>query len=62
MIPCMNVAVNAIFPETLRFSLHTSGIGMMSMTAPVMTFGIDMYLANATSSMHLPPWIDLFHS
>ena len=55
MIPCRNVAVNAIFPKTFRFNLHTKGIGMMSMMAPVTTFEIAMYLENATSSMHFPP-------
>ena len=54
--------VKAIFPETLRFNLHTRGIGMMSMVAPVMTFEIVIYLVNATSSMHLPPSMDSFHS
>ena len=62
MIPCKTVAVTAILAERLRFNLHTRGIGMMSMTAPVMTFGIAMYLANATSSIHFPPRMDLFHS
>ena len=45
MIPCRNVAVKAIFPETLRFNLHTRGIGMMSMMAPVITFESAIYLA-----------------
>ena len=54
MVPCKNVAVKEIFPETLSFNLHTRGIGMMSMMAPVMTFEIAMYLANATSSIHFP--------
>lgn len=42
MIPCRNVAVSAIFVDTLMLSLHTTGRGMTSMTAPVTTFGIAM--------------------
>ena len=62
MIPCSKVAVNAILAETVRFNLHARGNGMMSMMAPVTTFGIIVYRAKATMSMHCPPWMDLFHS
>ncbi len=60
--PCKKVAVNAILAETVRFSFHDSGNGMMSMIAPVTTFGIVMYRSKATTSMQFPPWLNLFHS
>ena len=62
MIPCIKVAVNAILAEVVRFNFHDRGNGMASMIAPVTTFGMAMYRAKATWSMHFPPWIDLFHS
>ena len=62
MVPCKKVAVNVIFAEIVRFNLHDKGNGMMSMMAPVTTFGIVMYRAKATSSMHFPPGMDLSHA
>ena len=62
MIPCRKVAVNPSLAETVRFNRHDRGNGMISMNAPVTTFGIVMYRAKAISSMHVPPWMDLFHS
>ena len=54
MTPCNIVAVNAILAETVRFNLQDRGNGMTSMIAPVTTFGIVMYRAKASSSIHLP--------
>ena len=62
MIPCSKVAVGASFDDISRLNFHASGSGMISMIAPVTTFGIVMNRAKATTSMHLPPWTDLSHS
>lgn len=40
MIPWRNVAVRAILAETSIFRFQTTGRGIMSITAPVTTFGI----------------------
>lgn len=40
MIPCKKVAVKAILAETSMFRFQTTGSGIMSITAPVTTFGI----------------------
>ena len=54
MIPCRNVAVSATLAAILTFNLHTMGKGMMSITAPVTTFGMHIYRAHAISLIHVP--------
>ena len=44
------------------FKFHTTGRGIMSITAPVTTFGIAIYREKATISMQFPRGIDLSHA
>lgn len=62
MMPCKNVAVSAIFVDTLTFNFHTIGRGMTSMTAPVTAFGIAIYRIQAISSIQVPTLSDLSHA
>ena len=62
IIPWRKVAVSAILAETSIFKFHTMGRGIMSITAPVTTFGIAIYREKATISMQFPRGMDLSHA